>query len=53
MEVMKKREKKNTQQPDYRGYANDILKNYQGEVNLVRKIPKSVYSREGGIKKQY
>lgn len=51
---MKKREKKNTQNPGFRGYANDeILKNYEGEVNLVKRIPKSVYSREGGIKKQY
>jgi hypothetical protein len=50
---MKKREKKDTPKPDYRGYANDILKNYQEEVNLVRKIPKSVYSREGGVRKNY
>lgn len=54
---MKKRERKEKEYVGYRGNTgnrgnyNEIIKNYQLEMKIVHKVPKSYYSEEGGVKK--
>lgn len=43
---MKKVDKK-AQTIQYRGEAKEIMKNYDLEMKMVRRVPKVYYSREG------
>lgn len=48
--MMKKKDKKEIRIAEHRGNVREVLKNYQLEMKIVRKIPKSYYSSEGGVK---
>lgn len=45
---MKRNTKKNN---EHRGNYEEILKNYEEEMNMVDKKPKAFYSPDGGVKK--
>lgn len=52
---MKKRERREKREIEHRGYDHEVSRNFEMEMNVVRKVPKSYYSRQGGmkVKKQY
>lgn len=48
--TMKKIDKK-AQKTEYRGEVKELMRNYDLEMKVVRRVPKVYYSREGELLK--
>jgi hypothetical protein len=47
---MKKRAKKIKEQKEHRGNNEKLVKQYEDKMNVVRRVPKTYYTREGELR---